>query len=70
MAKLRDAKLVSTVLVVDGEPFLITRREKTGFVARRLTGREKALALRLVADAHAEVWARLELAVVRQRPLS
>jgi hypothetical protein len=60
MAKPPEPELVSTVLFVDGEPFLITNREKAGFVARRLQGQEKTLALRLLANAHDEVWARLE----------
>jgi hypothetical protein len=60
MAKPREAEPVSSVLFVDGEPFVVTKREKASFVARRLRGRERALALRLLKDAHAEASARLE----------
>jgi hypothetical protein len=42
MAKPPDAQLVSSVIFVDGVPFLITSRERGGFVARRLKGLRSA----------------------------
>lgn len=54
-----EAELVSSVIFVDGVPFLITHRERDGFAARRLDGDERGLALRLLANAHDETAARL-----------
>lgn len=59
MARPPDAELVSRVIFVDGEPFLITRRDRRAFMARRLLGRERAVALRLLTEAHEEAFARL-----------
>ena len=60
MAKPPDAQLVSSVIFVDGVPFLITSRARGGFVARRLRGKERDLALGRLANAHDEAFARLE----------
>jgi hypothetical protein len=60
MPKPREAKLVSSVIFVDGEPFLITQRERRGFVARRLEAKERELVLDLLGNAHDEAFATLE----------
>lgn len=59
MPKPPESELVSRVIFVDGEPFLITRRDRRTFMARRLRGRERAVALRLLTEAHEEAFARL-----------
>ena len=67
MPKPPDDQLVSTVIFVDGVAFLITKRERGGFAARRLKGKERRLALRLLANAHDEALARLEPHSIRGR---
>ena len=65
MPKPPDDPLVSSVIFVDGAAFLITKRERGGFAARRLKGKERQLALSLLANAHDEALARLEPRGVR-----
>lgn len=53
--KRREPKLVTRVLVVDGEPHLIIERRCEGLITRRLRGWERAHALRLIESWQADV---------------
>lgn len=50
----------TSVLLVDGEFYLIVERQRRGFVARRLSKSEERLALRAFDDLHADLEARLQ----------
>lgn len=49
----------TALIQFDGVMFVITKREKNGFFAKRLTPEERDLAIRTLDDAHADIEARI-----------